>query len=103
MFLRVLFGSVFLFLLGCASAGPSTGLLIEYSEKVSAFRDQEVCFSPDEHCDERILTFVGSAKKSIDMAAYELTLKPLGDELVNLSKKISIRIVVYEKEATKHG
>lgn len=98
--MRLLSVLIFLFPIGCASTGV---VPVEFSEKVSSPHNQEVCFSPDEPCDEKILNFVGGAQKSIDIAAYELTLKPLGDQLTSLAKKIPIRIVMDKKEANKQG
>ena len=56
--------------------------------------DQEVCFSPDEPCALKLIKFVQSAKKSIDMAIYDINLKGLVDELVAASKRIPVRIIV---------
>lgn len=64
-------------------------------------RDQEVCFSPDEHCDKQFFEFIGSAKESIDMAIYEFTLRPLADRLKTLAKKIKVRVVVDGSEAKR--
>jgi phosphatidylserine/phosphatidylglycerophosphate/cardiolipin synthase-like enzyme len=63
--------------------------------------DQEVCFSPDEHCDKQFFEFIGSAKESIDMAIYEITLRPLADRLKTLAKKKKVRVVVDGSEAKK--
>src|SRR3954466_12555228 len=61
---------------------------------VSAPQDQEVCFSPDEPCDIKLVKFVDSAEKSIEVAIYDINLEELVHHLLVKSKKIPVRIVV---------
>lgn len=62
-------------------------------------KDQEVCFSPDEPCDEKLIAFVDSAKKTIDVAIYDVTLDQFVHHLLVQSKKARVRIVVDRKQA----
>ena len=62
-------------------------------------RDGEVCFSPDEPCDIKLIKFVQSAQKSIDVAIYDITLDKLAHELLVASKKIPVRILVDRRQS----
>ncbi len=66
---------------------------------VSAPQDQEVCFSPDEPCDVKLIKFAQSAQKSIDVAIYDINLDKLVHELLVASRKIPVRIVVDRRQA----
>jgi phosphatidylserine/phosphatidylglycerophosphate/cardiolipin synthase-like enzyme len=65
----------------------------------SSPQDQEVCFSPDETCDEKLISFVGKAEKSIDMAIYDINLDQLVHKLLVQSKKLKVRIVVDQRQS----
>lgn len=67
---------------------------------VTAPKDGEVCFSPDEPCDIKLLKFLESAQKSIDIAIYDINLDSLAHQILVLSKKIPVRVVV-DKRQTK--
>src|SRR5690348_5516336 len=57
--------------------------------------DQEVCFSPDEPCEVKLAKFILSAEKALDIAIYDINLKPLTDHVVDLAKKgVRVRMVV---------
>jgi phosphatidylserine/phosphatidylglycerophosphate/cardiolipin synthase-like enzyme len=62
-------------------------------------QDQEVCFSPDESCDAKLIKFIDTAEKSIDIAIYDLNLDQLAHKLLVASKKIPVRILVDKKQA----
>jgi phosphatidylserine/phosphatidylglycerophosphate/cardiolipin synthase-like enzyme len=62
-------------------------------------RDQEVCFSPDDPCDAKLVKFVQSAQKSIDVAIYDINLDELVHALLVQSKKIPVRIIVDKRQA----
>lgn len=66
---------------------------------VSPPEDQEVCFSPEEPCDIKLVKFVDSAEKSIDVAIYDINLDQLVHHLLVKSKKIPVRIVVDRRQA----
>jgi phosphatidylserine/phosphatidylglycerophosphate/cardiolipin synthase-like enzyme len=66
---------------------------------VPAPKDEEACFSPDEPCDIKLIKFVGSAKKSIDVAIYDLNLDELAHKLLIQSRSIPVRVVVDERQA----
>lgn len=77
-----------------ASAPPSAP-----SAPPSVPKDQEVCFSPDEPCDQKLIKFIQSAQKSIDIAIYDITLDKLAHEILVASKKIPVRIVVDRRQS----
>jgi phosphatidylserine/phosphatidylglycerophosphate/cardiolipin synthase-like enzyme len=62
--------------------------------------DLETCFSPDEDCDTKLLSFIKTAHHTIDMAIYNITLTDLGTLLQNAKQRgIKIRLVVDRREA----
>lgn len=62
-------------------------------------KDNEVCFSPDENCDEKLRKFILSAKESIDVAIFDINLKPIVDAIIEQSFKVKVRLVVNRKLA----
>jgi phosphatidylserine/phosphatidylglycerophosphate/cardiolipin synthase-like enzyme len=67
--------------------------------KIKPPEDQEVCFSPDEPCDLKLLRFVDTAKESIEVAIYDINLDLFTDKLLEKAKKIPVRIVVDRRQA----
>jgi len=61
--------------------------------------DQQVCFSPDEACDEKLTEFISHARKSIDVAVYDINLDPLVHQLLLMHKKIKVRLVVDQRQS----
>jgi phosphatidylserine/phosphatidylglycerophosphate/cardiolipin synthase-like enzyme len=59
----------------------------------------EVCFSPNEPCDVKLVKFIQSAQKSLDIAIFDMTLDKVAHEILVQSKKIPVRIVVDRREA----
>ena len=68
-------------------------------KQVDAPLDQDVCFSPDENCDFKLLKFIQSAKKSIDIAIYDINLDQLVHELLIKSKKIRVRVIADRRQS----
>lgn len=66
---------------------------------VTAPQDQEVCFSPDERCDVKFLKFVSEARKSLDIAIYDINLDELVHQILVLSRKIPVRVLVDRRQA----
>ena len=62
----------------------------------------DICFSPHGNCDQKIIKFVDSATKTIDMAIYSISLQGLVDSIIRLKKSgVKIRMVVDKLQA--HG
>lgn len=61
--------------------------------------DQEVCFSPEEACDLKLLKLVDSAKESIDVAIYDINLPALVSLLIEKSKTTKVRIVADQRQS----
>lgn len=61
--------------------------------------DLEVCFSPEERCDLKLVKFIDSAQKSLEVAIFDINLGLLVDHLIAQSKKIAVRMVVDRKQA----
>lgn len=65
----------------------------------SSLIGEEVCFTPDESCDAKLVEFIKSAKQSIDMAIYDLNLDQLAHQLIVSAKKIHVRIVADRRQS----
>lgn len=72
---------------------------LQTSSAIAPSRDQEVCFSPGGNCDAKLTQFVQSAKKSIDVAIYDINLEAVIDALMAQSKKIQVRLIVDRRQA----
>jgi phosphatidylserine/phosphatidylglycerophosphate/cardiolipin synthase-like enzyme len=62
-------------------------------------KDEEVCFSPDEPCDIKLIKFIEGAQSSIEVAIFDLNLKPLAAKLLGKSKTVTVRVVVDRRQA----
>lgn len=72
--------------------------------KVNEFKtelpqDLEVCFSPDEPCDLKLLKFIESAEKSIEVAVFDINLDQIVHALILKSKKINVRVLVDKRQS----
>ncbi len=66
---------------------------------VKAPQDLEVCFSPVELCDIKLIKFVQTAQKSLDIAIYDINIDQLVHEILLQSKKIPVRIIVDRRQS----
>lgn len=58
-----------------------------------------VCFSPDGGCDEKLWTFIQSAKKSLDVAVFDLTHEKIVHEILVASRRVPVRVVVDRRQS----
>ena len=58
-----------------------------------------VCFSPDGNCDEKLWTFLQSAKKSLDVAVFDLTHEKIVHEILVASRRVPVRVVVDRRQS----
>jgi phosphatidylserine/phosphatidylglycerophosphate/cardiolipin synthase-like enzyme len=68
-------------------------------QQVELPKDNEVCFSPEEPCDLKLIKLIQSAKNSIDIAIYDINLDALVHELLVASKRIPVRVLVDRRQA----
>jgi phosphatidylserine/phosphatidylglycerophosphate/cardiolipin synthase-like enzyme len=61
--------------------------------------NEEVCFSPVEKCDVKLVKFVKSAQKSLEIAIYDINLDQLVHQILLQARKIPVRVVVDKKQA----
>ena len=83
-----------------------TALLILFTSVAATLAQAatEVCFSPDEACDQKLAAFIQSAKKSVDVAVFDINLDQVVHQLLVQSKKIPVRILVDRRQArSKHS
>ena len=60
-----------------------------------AYAETKVYFSPNGGCQEAVITEISQARKSIDIAMYELTSREIAQALVDAKKRgVKIRIVL---------
>jgi phosphatidylserine/phosphatidylglycerophosphate/cardiolipin synthase-like enzyme len=78
-----------------ASHTPS----LEDLATVSMPKDQDVCFSPEEQCDLKLIKLIQSAQTSIDVAVYDISLDMLAHQLLTQGKKIHVRILVDKRQS----
>lgn len=58
-------------------------------------RDMEVCFSPRENCDDKLIAFLAGARHSLDVAIYSLNLPSIANALVEASQRgVAMRVLV---------
>lgn len=62
-------------------------------------KDQDVCFSPDEDCDVKLIKLIQSAQKSIDIAVYDINHEQLVHQILVQSKKIPVRVLVDKRQS----
>lgn len=89
-------------LLGCTDEATARSTKSRAAIDPSAVQvpaDLETCFSPDEPCDTKLVKFIQSAQKSIDVAIYDITLDQVAHHLLVASKKIPVRILVDRRQA----
>jgi phosphatidylserine/phosphatidylglycerophosphate/cardiolipin synthase-like enzyme len=58
----------------------------------------EVCFSPVEPCDTKLVKFIDTATASIDVAVFDITLDQVAHHLLVASKKIPVRVVADRRQ-----
>ena len=62
---------------------------------VIAFADTQVYFSPNGGCQNAVITEIGKAQKTIDIAMYYLTSREIAQELVRAKdRNVKVRIVL---------
>jgi phosphatidylserine/phosphatidylglycerophosphate/cardiolipin synthase-like enzyme len=61
--------------------------------------DESVCFSPKGGCDVALVEFINSARKSLDIAVFDITNDSITKAIIAQSKKIEVRIVTDKREA----
>lgn len=69
------------------------------SKVITPPKDGEVCFSPEEPCDLKLIKFIEMAQKSVDIAIYDINLDQLVHQLLLASKKLQVRIIVDTRQA----
>lgn len=66
---------------------------------VKAPAGKEVCISPLERCDLKLVKFIDSAVRSIDIAVFDINLDQLVHHLLLQARKISVRVLVDRRQA----
>lgn len=72
------------------------------SQKVPAEGSLEVAFSPKSGATELVVKVINSAKKSIRLAAYSFTSKPIAEALVSAHKRgVDVQVVVDKSQKSE--
>ena len=66
---------------------------------VSPPKDEEICFSPDEPCDTKLVKFIDSAQTSIDVAVFDVTRDQVVHHLLLQARKIPVRVLVDNRQS----
>jgi phosphatidylserine/phosphatidylglycerophosphate/cardiolipin synthase-like enzyme len=67
---------------------------------VIAPTNHEVCFSPEERCDLKLVRFLETARSSIDLAVFDINLDQLVHAILVASKRgIRVRVLVDSRQA----
>ena len=60
----------------------------------------DTCFSPDQGCDEKLISFMHAAKSSLDIAIYSLTLRDVVTELVAAKARgVTVRVIADREQS----
>ncbi len=77
-----------------SSASQNTDSIPSQVSKAQLPTDQETCFSPDEPCAEKLENFISSARKSIQLAIYDINLENIVKLLIKKSEHVQVQIIV---------
>lgn len=76
----------------CTSFEPSSNNSAAASIK---HEKQEFCFSPTEPCDDKLVSFIGTSKKSLDIAVFSINRKKIIKAILDKHQTVkNIRIVM---------
>jgi len=75
-------------------------ILIVLAAALPAFGGTKVYFSPNGGCQDAIIAQISNAKRSIDVAMYNLTSREIAKELVSAKERgVNVRVFMDEKAA----
>lgn len=75
-------------------------ILIVLLAALPAFGDIKVYFSPDGGCQDAVISEISKAKRSIDVAMYNLTSREIAKELVSAKDRgVKVRVFMDQKAA----
>lgn len=57
------------------------------------------CFSPDGGCDEVVVSLIRKARKSLDIAVFDVTHPQIVHEILVASKKVKVRLIVDRRQS----
>lgn len=67
------------------------------------YADTKVYFSPNGGCQEAVITEISKARRSIDVAMYDLTSREIAQALVDAKKRgVKVRIVLDNAQVKEH-
>ncbi len=90
---------------GVAEARSKADRLAERAAKVVAdtFAEapvaNEICFSPSGPCEVKLVKFIRSAKKTVDVAVFDINLTSVVDSLIDISSRIPVRVLVERRNS----
>ena len=62
-------------------------------------KPNEACFSPDEPCGAKLIRFVQGARRSLDLAVYDINIDQLVRHLALQSRRIPVRVIVDQRQS----
>jgi len=80
-----------------------SGLIFFFVCSPSVYAGTEVYFSPNGGCQAAVLSEIGKASKSIDIAMYSITSREIAQAVVKAKeRKVSVRIVLDRSQINEH-
>jgi len=67
--------------------------------KAHSFPTGDVCFSPDEACDEKLIGVIRSAERSLEIAVFDVTHPQIVHEILIAARRIPVRILVDKRQS----
>jgi len=68
----------------------------------SIVQNLETCFSPEGHCDKKLIEVMSSAKKTLDVAIYEIEHGGIGSAITAAKNRgVTVRVVADKRESLK--
>lgn len=61
--------------------------------------DSSICFSPNPDCTQMLKQFIRSAKKSVDIAIFQITEPQITQEILEASRRISVRVIADSRQS----
>ena len=88
-----------LFLLVCVSCVREVRNVPEIERPSGHRTSHSTCFSPEGSCDKKLIQFIRSAEKSLDIAVFDITHPQIVHEIVVASRKAKVRMIVDQVQA----
>ncbi len=66
-------------------------------------QDNEVCFAPDEPCSAKLIKFIATTERTLDIAIFEMTNLEVAEAIAQVAKRARVRMIVNRKLVKDDG